>query len=148
MYERKINHVLVTSRTYDSDDMLTVDNGFFAGSWGSIDGCGSASFANSLQLKVNVKIYFLLYKYPCQRPLNILPSLPVLLDCVFNQMVIEIFWLIQFGDTFFDDYGVTTVYLFCRHVMTHADTGTITSAALDWEDWGGRRYCSRTHIFL
>ena len=63
-------------------------------------------------------------------------------------MVFEIFWFIQFGDTYFDDYGVTTVYLFCRHVMTHADTGTITSAALDWEDWGDRRYCSRTHIFL
>ena len=43
-------------RQYDYDtDVLTVDNGFYAGEWGDVDSCPSGSFAHGIRLSVSTQ---------------------------------------------------------------------------------------------
>ena len=44
-------------RTYDDTSMLTVDNGFYAGEWGGVDGCVTGSYAYAVQLRVSGTLF-------------------------------------------------------------------------------------------
>ena len=37
--------------------MLTVDNGFYAGEWGGVDGCVTGSYAYAVQLRVSGTLF-------------------------------------------------------------------------------------------
>ena len=43
-------------RQYNDIDVLTVDNGFYAGEWGDVDSCPSGSFAHGIRLSVSTQV--------------------------------------------------------------------------------------------
>ena len=58
-------------RQYDYDtDVITVDNGFYAGEWGDVDSCPSGSFAHGIRLSVSTYERLPLHSYICDHSLH------------------------------------------------------------------------------